>query len=342
MRKTAIITGITGQDGSYLAELLVNKNYHVIGLTRRASTNNLTRLQSVINQIELVEGDVTDGSFIAGLINDNQPDELYHLAAMSHVHASFAQPVYTFDATATSTINCLEAIRKFSPTTRFYFAASSEMFGDNYDEDKLGKYQGENTAFHPRSPYAIAKLAGFHITKLYRDSYNLFTCSGILFNHESPRRGEKFVTQKIVKWIESQWLQQNWIPIRLGNLDAYRDFGYAKEYVEAMWLMLQQSYPDDYLVGTGETYSIRDFLLYALSMVGKDRYIDELVIIDESLFRPCEVPYLKARPKKIYDIGWKHTVNFQELVNIMVFNKVPKPSCYNTNHELEKSLQSSY
>ena len=318
MTRKALITGITGQDGSYLAELLLSKGYEVHGIIRRASTFNTGRLDPIYadphagqNRLFLHYGDLSDASVLARLIGKIQPDEVYNLAAQSHVRVSFDSPEYTTDITATGAVRLLEAIRETGIRPRFYQASSSEMFGQAVETP-----QTEKTRFHPRSPYACSKAYAYWITVNYRESYGLHTSNGILFNHESPRRGETFVTRKITRAVAhiQAGLQQR---VYLGNLDAKRDWGYAKEYVEAMWLMLQQPEPDDYVIATGETHSIREFLDLAFGHAGLDwrKHVE----IDARYYRPAEVDllmgdYSKAREK----LGWEPKTRFAELVRLMV------------------------
>ena len=314
----ALITGITGQDGSYLAELLIEKGYSVHGIVRRSSSFNTGRIDHIRRypeekgaQLFLHYGDLTDAAMLHRLLLKIKPDEVYHLGAQSHVRVSFDIPEYTTDTTATGTMRILEAIRDTQVPTRFYQASSSEMFGKVQETP-----QRETTPFYPRSPYACAKLFSHWATINYREAYGLFACSGILFNHESPRRGISFVTRKITHGI-SQILAGKQDKIYLGNLDAKRDWGYAKDYVKAMWLMLQADKPDDYVIATGESYSVREFLAEAFGVVGLDwqRY----VVLDPTYLRPTEVDSLvgdasKAREK----LGWKPTITFRELVHLMV------------------------
>lgn len=318
MAKTAFITGITGQDGSYLAELLLAKGYDVHGLIRRASTFNTGRLDTIYadphaptNRLHLHYGDLADGSGLARLMDRIHPEEVYNLAAQSHVRVSFDTPEYTTDIAATGTIRLLEAIRETGLKPRFYQASSSEMFGQVREIP-----QRETTPFYPRSPYGCAKVYSYWITVNYRESYGLFACNGILFNHESPRRGETFVTRKITRAAAhiKAGLQQK---LYLGNLDAKRDWGYAKEYVEAMWRMLQQPTPDDYVIATNQTHSVREFLEVAFSHLGLN-YQDH-VEIDPRYYRPAEVElligdYSKAREK----LGWEPQTRFEDLVKLMV------------------------
>lgn len=318
MVKKALITGITGQDGSYLAELLLSKGYEVHGFIRRASTFNTGRLEAIYadphsgsSRLFLHYADLADASALSRLLGKIQPDEIYNLAAQSHVRVSFDSPEYTTDIVATGTVRLLEAIRESGIKPRFYQASSSEMFGKVQEIP-----QRETTPFYPRSPYGCAKVYSYWITVNYRESYGLFACNGILFNHESPRRGETFVTRKITRAVAhiQAGLQDK---LYLGNLDAKRDWGYAKEYVEAMWLMLQQDQPDDYVVATGETHSVREFLEIAFGHAGLDwrRHVE----IDPRYFRPAEVELLigdstKARQK----LGWQPKTTFVDLAKLMV------------------------
>jgi len=316
--KKALITGITGQDGSYLAELLLAKGYEVHGIIRRASTFNTGRIDHLykdphVNGVRLFlhYGDIADSTNLIKLLYRIQPEEIYHLAAQSHVRVSFDIPEYTGDVTGLSTIRILEAIRETGLKSRFYQASSSEMFG------KVAEVpQRETTPFHPRSPYAAAKVYAYWATVNYRESYGMFACNGILFNHESPRRGETFVTRKITRAVAhiKAGLEQK---LFLGNLDAKRDWGYAKEYVEAMWLMLQQEKPDDYVIATGETHSVQEFLEQAFSHVGLDWH--KYVEIDPKYLRPAEVDLLIGDASKAKAaLGWQPTVTFQTLVRLMV------------------------
>jgi GDPmannose 4,6-dehydratase len=330
--KTAIVTGVTGQDGSYLSELLTANKYKVYGIYRRTSSLNFSRLQDVIKHknFHLLEGDICDPYTVARILKVIKPDEYYNLAAQSHVATSFEQPSYTWDATAKGVLNALEAIRNESADTKFYQASSSEMFGKNYTTvyDDSGKnpikFQNEDTAFYPQSPYAIAKLAGHHLVRNYRDSYNIFACSGILFNHESERRGENFVTRKITKWLGefiASEKDKKFPKLRLGNLDAHRDWGHAQDYVKAMWLMLQQENPDDYVVATGNTYTIKEFLEVAFSRY--DLNWEKHVVIDPKFYRPAEVEFLRGSPKKAKEkLKWSPEISFYQLVERMVENDV--------------------
>jgi GDPmannose 4,6-dehydratase len=309
--KTALITGITGQDGSYLAELLLEKNYKVVGMVRRSSTVNFERISHIQDKIELVSGDLLDQISLLEIINNVKPDEVYNLAAQSFVATSFLQPVLTGEYTALGVTKLLDSIRIINPKIRFYQASTSEMFGKVQEIP-----QNEDTPFHPRSPYGVAKLYGHWITVNYRESYDMYCCSGILFNHESPRRGLEFVTRKITDSVAKIKLGLA-DKLHLGNLDAQRDWGFAGDYVEAMWLMLQQEKPEDYVIATGETHSVREFCELAFSRVGLN-YQDH-VVIDSAFFRPAEVDLLigdSTRARK--ELGWQPKVDFQTLVNMMV------------------------
>jgi GDPmannose 4,6-dehydratase len=316
--KQALITGITGQDGSYLAELLLSKGYEVHGIIRRASTFNTGRIDHLyqdphVNGVRLFlhYGDIADSTNLIKLLYRLRPDEVYHLAAQSHVRVSFDIPEYTADVTALGTIRILEAIRETGVNSKFYQASSSEMFGKAQEIP-----QRETTPFYPRSPYAAAKLHAYWVTVNYRESYGLFACNGILFNHESPRRGETFVTRKITQAVAAikAGLQDK---LHLGNLDARRDWGYAPEYVEAMWLMLQQDAPNDYVIATGETHSVREFLEAAFSYAGLDwgRHVE----INQRYLRPTEVDLLMGDASKAERLlGWQPKVGFEALVRLMV------------------------
>ncbi len=317
--KKALITGITGQDGSYLAELLLHEGYEVHGIIRRASTFNTHRIDHIYHDphnngnkvhMYLHYGDIAVGETLQHMIYNVQPDEIYHLAAQSHVRVSFDMPEYTGDVTGLGTTRILEAIRKSGVGSRFYQASSSEMFGDAKPP------QSETTQFEPRSPYAAAKVYAYWITRNYREAYDLYACNGILFNHESPRRGETFVTRKITRAVASI-IAKKQKHLYLGNLDSKRDWGYAPEYVEAMWMMMQQDKPDDYVIGTGETHSVREFLDECFGYVGLNW--EDYVRIDERYFRPTEVDLLLSDPSKATkQLTWKPKVKFSELVRIMV------------------------
>lgn len=311
MTKSALITGITGQDGSYLAELLLEKGYKVYGLVRRISVPNMENIRHIAKDIELISGDLLDEGSIIRAVEKARPDEVYNLAAQSFVSASWDQPVLTGEFTALGVTRLLEAIRLINTKTRFYQASSSEMFGKVQETP-----QTERTPFYPRSPYGVAKLYGHWIALNYRESFGLFTCSGILFNHESPRRGLEFVTRKITDAVAriKFGLQKE---LRLGNLDAKRDWGFAGDYVKAMWMMLQQDEPDDYVVATGETHSVREFVDIAFRHVGLN--YEDYVVVDPQFFRPAEVDILLGNPRKAEEkLGWKPQVSFKELVQMMV------------------------
>ena len=334
-RKTALITGITGQDGSYLAELLLEKGYDVHGIVRHASTFNRGRIEHLFpdihdaeNKIELHYGDLTDSSSLHRLVNSLKPDELYHLGAQSHVRISFDIPEFTGNVTALGTMRLLEAVRHDSPKTKFYQASSSEMFG------KVSEVpQKETTPFHPRSPYGVAKVYGYWAAVNYRESYGLYAVNGILFNHESPRRGENFVSRKITYSL-SHILAGKTDKMYLGNLEAKRDWGYAKDYVEGMWKMLQMDTPEDYVLATGETHTVREFLEEACRLVGmelewrgeglKEEGVDKktgkvIVGIDSRYFRPSEVDLLLGDATKAKEkLGWKPEVTFKQLVRLML------------------------
>jgi GDPmannose 4,6-dehydratase len=310
-RRKAFITGVTGQDGSYLAEVLLEKDYEVYGMVRRSSTFNRSRIDHLQGQIELVYGDLGDSSVLNQLMRTIRPDEVYNLGAQSQVHISFEVPEYTADVVATGTLRLLDAIREGDLRARFYQASSSEMFGKVRETP-----QTEETPFHPRSPYGVAKVYGYWITRNYRESYGMHATNGILFNHESPRRGENFVTRKITLGLGAI-LRGEADHISLGNLDSKRDWGFARDYMEGAWRMLQQDEPDDYVLATGETHSVRDFLDEAFGYV--DLEWDRYVRVDERYLRPAEVDFLigdysKAKAK----LGWEPTVRFAELVRMMV------------------------
>ena len=331
--KTALITGITGQDGSYLAEFLLEKNYRVHGLIRRNSTSDGTdRINHLLKlpTITLHYGDMTDFACLAALIKEVQPDEIYNLAAQSHVQVSFSNALYTADANGLGTLRILEAIKLLGmeKTTRFYQAATSEMFGEVQSIP-----QREDTPFYPRSPYGVAKLYAHWITKNYREAYGMFACSGILFNHESPRRGETFVTRKITKTLAEIRNGKRILPLELGNLDAKRDWGHAKDYVEAMWLMLQQEEPEDFVIATGQQHTVRefvdaafDYMGYSIEWVGeglkevaKDYGTGEVLVkINPEFYRPAEVDSLVGDCTKAKEtLGWKHNYSFTQLVEEM-------------------------
>ena len=351
-KKKAIITGITGQDGSHLADLLLYLNYEVVGVVRRSSTDTTQRIKHLLGNknLKLVEGDITDYSSIFNVLKENQDAcEFYNLAAQSHVAASFKNPEATWDATCKGCFNVLRAIvdLDLQNRIRFYQASSSEMFGKSYDEDGYAKYQDEKTKFLPQSPYAIAKCAAHEAVRLYRDAYGLHASAGILFNHEGPRRGEQFVTRKITKWIGkfnkflkrnnilpkditkscldkdcdmifASGIQESFPKLRLGNIDAYRDWGYAGDYVKAMWLMLQQNRGDDYVICTGESHSIREFLEEAFKCIEISDWYN-YIIQDPQFYRPAEVDYLRGKNFKAGSkLKWKPETTFKQLVTMMV------------------------
>ncbi len=314
MGKTALITGITGQDGSYLAEFLLDKGYNVYGLIRRSSTETTGRIQHLVDtgKIQLISGDIIDHLSLIQAVQKSGADEVYNLAAMSYVKASWDHPVATADYTGISVTKMLEAIRTINPKIKFYQASSSEMFGK-----VQAVPQNEKTPFYPRSPYGIAKLFGHWTTVNYRESYNIFACSGILFNHESPRRGMEFVTRKIAHNVAKIKLGLS-DSFSLGNMDAKRDWGFAGDYVKAMWLMLQQDKPEDYVIATGETHSVREFVDAAFSHVGITDW-EKYVKVDAKHMRPAEVELLVGDASKARDmLGWKPDVSFKELVAMMV------------------------
>lgn len=344
----SIISGVTGQDGSYLAELLLSKGEKVIGFSRRTAVHSTSRIDHLMSNenFTYLEGDITDQQFIWKLISDYKSNKYFNLGAQSHVHTSFNNPKSTFDIDLLGVLTVLEAIRTLSPETRFYQASTSEMFGSNVSYEQIddclesifftgnnktwrAAFQDESTPFAPNSPYAIAKLAAHNLVRLYRESYGLKCCSGILFNHESPRRGENFVTQKIIKWIVNfeKWIKQGsdkpLDKLRLGNLDASRDWGHAKDYVVAMDLLISQDKMIDCVVGTGETYTIREFLTEAFSLIGIDNW-KSYVIVDPKFFRPSEVPYLKSKPDLIKSLGWSTTFTFKDLVKDMYTSEKAK------------------
>jgi GDPmannose 4,6-dehydratase len=308
---TALITGITGQDGSYLAEFLLEKGYRVVGIVRRSSTTPYERIAHLVDRVELVSADLLDQTSLTDVVSASQPDEIYNLAAQSFVQTSWNQPVLTGEFTALGVTRMLEAMKKADPRARFYQASSSEMFGKVAESP-----QRETTPFYPRSPYGVAKVYGHWITVNYRESFGMYAVSGILFNHESPRRGLEFVTRKVTDAVAriKLGLQSE---LRLGNLEARRDWGFAGDYVEAMWLMLQQDAPDDYVIGTGHTCSVRDLCETAFAVVDLD-YRD-YVVQDPRFFRPAEVDLLVADPSKaMARLGWRPKVGFAELIRMMV------------------------
>lgn len=349
----AIIFGVTGQDGSHLADLLLAKGYFVVGVSRRCSVDNTCRIKHLegATGFRLVQGDITDAFSVMNILADNEDvDEIYNLAAQSHVGVSFKQPALTWDITGKGCLNILQSIVDLNLHTRFYQASSSEMFGSNYDVSPYGEfYQNEDTKFLPQSPYAIAKCAAHYMTRLFREAYGIHASAGILFNHEGPRRGETFVTRKITKWIGeySRWLksqglssvdisalckdgdnifasgvQSSFPKLRLGNLEAFRDWGYAGDYVEAMWMMLQQDFPDDYVICTGETHTIREFLDVAFKHIGIEDW-SNLVVQDPEFYRPAEVDYLRGCNRKATEqLGWTPANSFDDLVKMMVDSDV--------------------
>lgn len=323
MSKKALITGITGQDGSYLAELLLSKGYKVYGLRRRTSSPIMENIEHIANEIEFIDGDLLDQGSLVNAVRVSNPDEVYNLAAQSFVGTSWVQPVLTGETTAIGVTNMLEAIRQVKPEAKFYQASSSEMFGKVVETP-----QKETTPFYPRSPYGVAKVYGHWITVNYRESYNMFACSGILFNHESPRRGVEFVTRKVTNAAAriKLGLQKE---LRMGNLDAKRDWGFAGDYVKAMWLMLQQETPDDYVISTGETHTVQELVEIAFGHVGLSWR--DYVVIDPKFVRPAEVDLLLGDHTKAKEkLGWKLEVGFEQLVTMMVESDLKR---------IEKSLK---
>ncbi len=309
--KTALITGITGQDGSYLAEFLLEKGYRVVGMVRRTSTVNFDRIAHIQDNVEIAQGDLLDQSSLMDIVREHKPDEVYNLAAQSFVLTSFSQPVLTGEFTALGVTRVLEAVRQVKPDARFYQASSSEMFGKVVEVP-----QRESTPFHPRSPYGVAKVYGHWITVNYRESYGLYACNGILFNHESPRRGLEFVTHKVTHAAVriKLGLQKE---LRLGNLDARRDWGFAGDYVRGMWMMLQQDKPDDYVLATGETHSVRELCDIAFKRVGLNW--QDHIVIDPRHYRPAEVDLLIGDASKAkHMLGWSPNIGFQQLIEMMV------------------------
>jgi len=330
MNKTALISGINGMDGSHLAEFLLDKGYTVYGIERRSSIKNRTNTKHLEDKITFLQGDLTDQNSLLRCLKESKPDEVYNLAAQSFVGESWNTPEFTSDVTGLGVLRILEAIREYDPTIKFYQASSSEMFGRMVENPAT-----ENTPFYPRSPYGVAKLYGHWITKNYRESYDMFACSGILFNHESERRGIEFVTRKITNGVARIHLGLD-DHISLGNLDAQRDWGYSPDYVEAMWLMLQQDTPDDYVIATGETRSIREFLDEAFSVIGISDWTP-YIKIDSRYLRPAEVDVLLGDFSKAHkNMGWKPRTSFSELVKIMVnndINLIRHDITDNTNHQ---------
>lgn len=325
MAKNALITGITGQDGSYLAELLYNKGYNVYGLVRRLSTPNTSRIDHIMNSVELLQGDITDQSSLSEAMRIAQPDEVYNLAAQSFVGTSWNQPVHTGDVTGLGMVRVLEAVRHVVPHARVYQASSSEMFGKVQETP-----QTENTKFYPRSPYGVAKVYAYWTCVNYRESYDMHISNGILFNHESPRRGIEFVTRKITDSVARIYhgLESE---LHLGNLDAKRDWGFAGDYVDAMWRMLQQDKPGDYVIATGETHSVEEFVQEAFSIAGLDW--KKYVVIDPKFVRPAEVQLLLGDPSKAKrELGWEPKVHFKELVKMMVEADLERLEPVNRKH----------
>ncbi|MHB8483596.1 MAG: GDP-mannose 4,6-dehydratase [Nitrospiria bacterium] len=315
--KKALITGITGQDGSYLAEFLLKKGYHVTGMVRRSSSENFERIVHLISDLELIQGDLTDQSSLDEAVRASRPDEIYNLAAQSFVPTSWNQPTLTAEMDAVGVTRVMEAIRKQRPESKVYQASSSEMFGRVRTIP-----QNELTPFYPRSPYGVAKVYGHFITVNYRESYNLFACSGILFNHESPRRGLEFVSRKVSHGVAKikLGLEQK---LRMGNLDSKRDWGFAGDYVQAMWLMLQQTRPDDYVIATGETHTVRELVQIAFDSVGLSW--EDHVVTDPLFFRPAEVDLLIGDPSKAREhLKWRHSVSLRQLVEMMVESDLKK------------------
>jgi GDPmannose 4,6-dehydratase len=317
--KRALITGITGQDGSYLAEFLLKKGYKVYGTVRRLSTPNIENIRHIQDQVELLSADLLDSSSITQAVEQSDPDEVYNLAAMSFVKTSFDQPVLTGEFTAIGVTRVLESVKKVNKHIRFYQASSSEMFGKVVETP-----QKETTRFHPRSPYGVAKVYGHYITLNYRESYDMFACSGILFNHESPRRGIEFVTRKISNAVAKIHLGKQ-DKIELGNMDAKRDWGFSGDYVEAMWLMLQQDKPEDYVIATGETHSVEEFVKLAFEVVGIKDWREYVISDSPKHLRPAEVDYLIGDYNKAKkELGWKPKTSFKELVEMMVKSDIER------------------
>jgi GDPmannose 4,6-dehydratase len=363
--KTAIITGVNGQDGSYLSELLLNKGYYVVGVVRRSSIGRYDRIEHLMREqnFKVVEGDICDPSSVHNLVREYKPHELYNLAAQSHVATSFEQPSYTFQVNAVGVLNILEAVRMNNPSTRVYQASTSEMFGSNYTERSyyhpdnaainegnpniIYKFQDEDTPLDARSPYGVSKIAAHNLINNYKEAYGLYACSGILFNHESPRRGENFVTRKITKWLGGfvKWCNEgnmsysnvnhpdyhigtisNYPKLKLGNLEAQRDWGHAKDYVRAMWMMLQQDKPENFVIGTGETHTVGQFVKYACKAAGVI-YTPGIVTVDPKFYRPSDVEFLKCNPARANKtLGWKPEITFKQLVKEMVEEDIKNAS----------------
>jgi GDPmannose 4,6-dehydratase len=334
--KKALIFGITGQDGSYLAELLLEKGYEVHGVIRRSSSFNTGRLEHIFSKLVLHYGDVTDPLAVTNIISQIKPDEIYNLSAQSHVKVSFEMPYYTGMVDSLGTMAVLEAMRAHCPTSKFYQASTSELYG-GMEHNRPETGYTEESPFHPRSPYGVAKIYGFWAVKNYREAYNLYACNGILFNHESPRRGGTFVTKKVVDALVEVKCN-NGKPLKIGNLEAKRDWGYAKEYVEGMWLMLQQDKPEDFVLATGEVHAVRELVEVTATHLGyeikwegegvEEKGYDSktgklLVEVDSQYFRPSEVDYLLGDPKRAQEIlGWEPKTKFKELINIMVDHRL--------------------
>ncbi len=319
MKKRALITGLTGQDGSYLAELLLSKDYEVFGLARRVSTPNYVNIEKIIDKITIISGDMTDPISLMHAVKDSQPEEIYNLAAQSYVGASWRQPHLTTAVTGVGALNMIEATREYANKAKFYQASTSELFGNS----NTNGTQNENTPFEPRSPYGFAKLYAFHAIKNYRESYNMFACNGILFNHESERRGMEFVTRKVTNGVAmiKHGLAKE---IKLGNLDSKRDWGFAGDYVEAMWLMLQQQKPEDFVIATGQTHSVRELVEKSFNCAGIKDW-EQYVIVDPNLVRPAEVFTLKGDASKANNIlGWKPKMTFDQLVESMVKSDIDR------------------
>ena len=313
MSKTAFITGITGQDGSYLSELLLEKGYKIIGMARRSSTINTTNINHILKDIELVYGDLSDGNSISSIMEKYKPDEFYNLGAMSFVPTSWKIPEYTADIDAIGPLRCLEAIKRIKPDTKFYQASTSEMFGKVQEIP-----QTETTPFYPRSPYGVAKCFGFYITRNYRESFGTFAASGILMNHESPRRGIEFVTRKISNSVARIKLGKD-KELRLGNIESKRDWGFAGDYVKAMWMILQRDAPEDFIIGSEVTHTIKEFCSIAFSCV--DLNYEDYIVIDPLFYRPAETDTLLSDCSKAHKVlGWKPETNFKQLVEMMVEN----------------------
>lgn len=336
--KKALITGITGQDGSYLAELLLEKGYKVMGIQRRSSYFNTSRIDHLFNNpnFNSVYGDLTDPISISNIIESFKPDEIYNLGAMSHVKVSFEVPAYTLESNTLGVLRILEYIRQHAPKIKFYQASSSEMFGASQTKPPFN----ENSEFKPQSPYGVSKLSAFHLVRIYREGYGLFATTGILFNHESPRRGETFVTRKITRGIAAI-LRGETNELVMGNLDAVRDWGHSKDYVKAIYLIMQQPKPDEYVVATGEALSIKRALEYCFELVGLDW--SKHVKIDSKYFRPNEVPYLEGDSSKIRALGWKPEYNWKSMLKEMLENDIrtggDEPSKFITFNKTDKDVK---